>query len=297
MSGEKEWDMASAHSTTSISLRTAAVGYFLRNFPRFRKSAWRGIYEAGARSLRADDYVFMNLGYADEVDPALAHPIPTDYFSQRLYERVIGSVSLSGKRVLEVGCGRGGGTAHVHAKFSPGSIVGVDLAPGNIECCNAHYAGAGLDFQVGDAMALPFESSSFDVVVNVESSHCYPSRSQFFSEVVRVLRPGGYFCFADLVWPFFDGVAMNQLAEMLSATGLSIIEQRDISPNVVRSRMLMSEDQQFAATLNRWLPPAMMLPKKVRNEAYFLPGSFHYDSLVAGTASYWRWILQKPLAS
>jgi len=53
-----------------------------------------------------------------------------------------------------------------------------------------------LQFVVGDALALPFPKSSFDVVVNIESAHCYGDTAGFLREVSRVLRPGGSFCFA-----------------------------------------------------------------------------------------------------
>ena len=56
----------------------------------------------------------------------------------------------------------------------------------------------GLAFEVGDAERMPFPDASFDAVVNVESSHCYPSMPAFLSEVRRVLRPGGHFLYADL---------------------------------------------------------------------------------------------------
>jgi ubiquinone/menaquinone biosynthesis C-methylase UbiE len=53
---------------------------------------------------------------------------------------------------------------------------------------------------------MPFPDASFDAVINVESSHCYPSMGRFLSEVHRVLRPRGSLLFADLrtsdVWTF-----------------------------------------------------------------------------------------------
>jgi SAM-dependent methyltransferase len=52
---------------------------------------------------------------------------------------------------------------------------------------------------VGTAMALPVADASFDVVTNVESSHCYPDIEAFYREVARVLRPGGIFLYTDLL--------------------------------------------------------------------------------------------------
>jgi ubiquinone/menaquinone biosynthesis C-methylase UbiE len=49
----------------------------------------------------------------------------------------------------------------------------------------------------GDAENLPFADQSFDAVINVEASHCYPRFPRFLAEVARVLRPGGHFLYCD----------------------------------------------------------------------------------------------------
>ena len=41
---------------------------------------------------------------------------------------------------------------------------------------------------------------SFDVVINIEASHLYDDRARFFAEVLRVLKPGGHFCYTDGCW-------------------------------------------------------------------------------------------------
>ena len=50
----------------------------------------------------------------------------------------------------------------------------------------------------GNAEKLPFADQSFDAVINVEASHCYPRFPQFLDEVARVLRPGGHFLYTDV---------------------------------------------------------------------------------------------------
>ncbi|WP_373155955.1 class I SAM-dependent methyltransferase, partial [Mycobacterium marinum] len=88
----------------------------------------------------------------------------------------------------------------------------------------------GLDFVRGDAENLPFEDESFDVVLNVEASHCYPHFSRFLAEVVRVLRPGGYLLYTDLR-------PSNEIAEWeadLAGSPLRQLSQREINAEVVR---------------------------------------------------------------
>ena len=58
-------------------------------------------------------------------------------------------------------------------------------------------AGCPVAFVQGDSEALPFPNGSFDVVINVESSHTYPHFDRFAAEVWRVLRTNGTFLITD----------------------------------------------------------------------------------------------------
>jgi ubiquinone/menaquinone biosynthesis C-methylase UbiE len=77
-------------------------------------------------------------------------------------------------------------------------MASVDIATSAIAFCRRVHRVEGLEFRQGDAQALPVPDASFDAVLNVESAHCYPSIDRFFSEVRRVLRPGGHFLYADI---------------------------------------------------------------------------------------------------
>jgi ubiquinone/menaquinone biosynthesis C-methylase UbiE len=74
--------------------------------------------------------------------------------------------------------------------------------------------------------------ASIDVVLNVESSHCYPDMGRFFSEVARVLKPEGAFCYSDL----FGSTQLAAVECRLSQTpGLQVLRSADITPEVVRA--------------------------------------------------------------
>lgn len=269
--------------------------FLTRNFPSVRRGLWRAVYNAMHRYVPTDDLIFMNLGYAAEGAPVPPSPISVDHYPRQLYERVVGDVDLRDKQVLEIGCGRGGGAAHVHAKFGSKSFIGLDLARVGIERCQVRHEIPGLTFQVGDATNLPFDAESIDAVINIESSHCYPSRARFLSEVHRVLAPGGHFLFADLVWPHMDGVSLSDLDAMLRASGLELVEHEDITRHVVRARDIMDLDPAYEPTLEGWMPKSMTGTNlKARREGRFSPGTFNYECLADGRASYGRWILRKP---
>ena len=70
-------------------------------------------------------------------------------------------------------------------------VVGIDIDDDAIAHAQNTFAKDNLEFQVADALNLPFEDSSFDVVI---CSHVYehvPDPVQMFEEIHRVLRPGG----------------------------------------------------------------------------------------------------------
>lgn len=149
-------------------------------------------YDSGRHLL------FMNYGYA--ADPPLKL-LPEDEehrYSIQLYHHVAAAVDLAGLKVLEVGCGRGGGASYATRYLKPKSMIGVDLSANAIAFCNDFYRLEGLSFERRDAENLQFSDKSFDAVLNVESSVCYPHPEKFFAEVRRVLRPGGYFLYADV---------------------------------------------------------------------------------------------------
>lgn len=87
--------------------------------------------------------------------------------------------------------GRGGGASFVARYLQPKSVVGLDLTHEVVDLCSKiHGDVPGLRFVQGDAQNLPFLNSQFDVIFNVESSHCYPDTLKFFGEAYRCLAPG-----------------------------------------------------------------------------------------------------------
>ncbi|MFD1045581.1 methyltransferase domain-containing protein, partial [Kibdelosporangium lantanae] len=128
----------------------------------------------------------------------------TDGFSEQLYYYTLRAVPMAAedfqdKHVLEVGSGVGGGLNFLSRLVGGATFTGVDLSPGAVDRANGSFSrGDRLRFVCGDAESLPFEDDSFDVVINVESSHNYPNLPGFFSEVARVLRPGGHLSVVDI---------------------------------------------------------------------------------------------------
>ena len=149
--------------------------------------------------ISGEDLVFMNWGY--EEDPPMTLPLEgsdePNRFPIQLYHRTATQVDLKGKNVLEVSCGHGGGASYLVRTLGPAAYTGLDLNTAGVDSCRKRHQLRGLDFVQGNAENLPFPDQSFDAVINIEASHCYPQIPRFLAEVARVLRPGGHFLYAD----------------------------------------------------------------------------------------------------
>ncbi|PTU33307.1 class I SAM-dependent methyltransferase [Stenotrophobium rhamnosiphilum] len=107
----------------------------------------------------------------------------------------------AGERVLDVACGTGVVTRLAAEQVGPtGHVVGLDLNAGMLARARAtpSPAGAAVDWQEGDAGALPFEASSFDAVICQLGFQYFPDRAQAAREMLRVLKPTGRL--VALVW-------------------------------------------------------------------------------------------------
>src|ERR1700690_3091246 len=82
----------------------------------------------------------------------------------------------------------------------------------------------------GDAENLPFEKNTFDVVINVEASHCYPNFPRFLSEVARVLRHGGHFLYAD----FRFSERLAEWEKAIPGAPLKVLKARRVNAEVRR---------------------------------------------------------------
>jgi ubiquinone/menaquinone biosynthesis C-methylase UbiE len=179
-----------------------------------------------------DDVVFLDYGY--EEDPPMNLPLNADDERYReavnLYHRTATQADLSGKQVLEVGCGHGGGASYLTRTLHPAAYTGLDLNPAGIAFCKSRHHVDGLDFVEGDAENLPFPDESFDAVVNVESSHCYPHFDRFLDEVARVLRPGGHFLYTDCR----VARSLAEWDQALANAPMQMISRVDIEPEIAR---------------------------------------------------------------
>jgi MPBQ/MSBQ methyltransferase len=98
-------------------------------------------------------------------------------------------------RILDVGCGIGGSTRYLAARWrKTAQVVGVTISKAQAERAAALTRAQGLDnavFVEGDAGDLAFRDASFDVIWAMESEQHMPDKRHFIAEMFRVLKPGG----------------------------------------------------------------------------------------------------------
>lgn len=250
---------------------------------------WRQWYEFLAGRYEQKDWSFMNYGFAP-LDPH-AEKLPLDEADEpnryciQLYHHVANAVSLQDSDVLEVGSGRGGGSDYITRYLGPQTVVGVDYSEKAVAFCNANYVLDGLSFVTGDAELLPFEDNSFDVVVNVESSHCYRSMDAFLMQVKRVLRQDGYFLYADLR----GRARMDILYTQLRRSGMTLVKETNITLNVLKA-LNLDHERKTALIRQSMQKPLLNAFQQFAG----VKGSRIYEGFRAGELLYLSFVLQKP---
>ena len=141
------------------------------------------------------------------------------------------------KNVLEIGSGRGGGAAYIAKYLQPEFVTGIDISEDAISLCHDLYSLTNLNFVIGDSENIPLSDNTYDIVINVESSHCYGDMEKFLSEVYRVLKPDGSFLFCD--FRTLEGI--DELNEQFSKSNLKFLNRVDITENVIEGLNRLSE--------------------------------------------------------
>lgn len=123
---------------------------------------------------------------------------------------------LDGRRVLEIGCGRGSLAAWMARAYPRADITAVDFSATAIEIARARTSptGARVRYEVADAQALEFPDAAFDVLVSCECLEHVPVPAAMASEMRRVLVPGGRFVLT--TENYFNGMLLAWLQTWLT---------------------------------------------------------------------------------
>lgn len=134
------------------------------------------------------------IGSIPEVYDAGLGPVLFDDYADDLAHRI---VALAPGAVLEIAAGTGILSRKLRDMLPKATrLVVTDLNPPMLAVARGKFgAGEAVDFRQADAMALPFDDASFDLVACQFGVMFFPDKVASFREAARVLRPGGRYVF------------------------------------------------------------------------------------------------------
>ena len=115
--------------------------------------------------------------------------------------RVLDGIDVTGKRVLDIGCGSGAIAVMLVRDMGAASVTGIDVEDQVCAAAQARVDAAGLgraiDIRLVEPGPLPFGPDSFDIVYSKDSILHIPDKEFLARDVFRVLVPGGWFAASD----------------------------------------------------------------------------------------------------
>jgi ubiquinone/menaquinone biosynthesis C-methylase UbiE len=117
---------------------------------------------------------------------------------------MVAGINLSGRRILDIGSGLGGVDILLASAHGASEVIGIDVEPQLVEAARTLVASRGLServtFRLVKPGPLPFPDSSFDVVFSKDAMVHIEDKAALYAEIMRVLKPGGWFTAADWLW-------------------------------------------------------------------------------------------------
>lgn len=170
-------------------------------------------------NIMTDDYARV-AGYNPDADLGLGCGLPTE------------SAGIKrGDTVLDLGSGAGNDCFVArHATGEDGRVIGVDFTPEMISRAKANAQKLGyqnVEFRTGDIESLPLTSGIVDVVVSNCVLNLVPDKRKAFSEVLRVLKPGGHFSISDVVIRGAIPAALKESAEMYAGCVAGALDEHE----------------------------------------------------------------------
>lgn len=113
--------------------------------------------------------------------------IEAEHLNRYLF--VCHTIPLKGKSVLDIASGTGYGSNLIADSAS--QVYGIDISKEAVDYATLHYKKDNISFLQGDCRAIPLSDHCVDIAVSFETIEHTIYQEEFFSEIVRVLKPDG----------------------------------------------------------------------------------------------------------
>jgi ubiquinone/menaquinone biosynthesis C-methylase UbiE len=142
-------------------------------------------------NIMTDDYTRIE-GYTPDADLGLGCGLPTEFARIR-----------KGDTVIDLGSGAGNDCFIArHETGETGKVIGIDFTEAMINKARSNNDKLGynnVEFRLGEIESMPVGGNMADVVVSNCVLNLVPDKQKAFSEIHRVLKPGGHFSISDVV--------------------------------------------------------------------------------------------------
>jgi SAM-dependent methyltransferase len=170
-------------------------------------------------SIMADDYSKLE-GYNPDADLGLGCGLPTQFAKIK-----------KGDFVIDLGSGAGNDAFIArHEAGETGKVIGIDFTPAMIERARKNAEARGfnnVEFRQGDIENMPVTSNKADVIVSNCVLNLVPNKHKVFSEIYRVLKPGGHFSISDIVLGGVLPEKWKQVAELYAGCISGAIQRQE----------------------------------------------------------------------
>ena len=177
-------------------------------------------------NIMSEEYDELN-GYNPDADLGLGCGLPTNFAKIKKGDTVVDLGSGAGNDCFVARAGTG----------KTGKVIGIDFTEAMIEKAreNAEKLGFNnVEFRQGDIEKIPMTSNVADVVVSNCVMNLVPDKPKAFSEVYRILKPGGHFSISDIVLVGELPEKIKTAAEMYVGCVASAIQKEDYL-NVIKN--------------------------------------------------------------
>jgi len=170
-------------------------------------------------SIMADEYSSIE-GYNPEADLGLGCGLPTEFAQIK-----------EGDTVVDLGSGAGN-DAFIARRIVgvKGRVIGIDFTEKMIFRSRDNAAKLGynnVEFRQGDIESIPLFSNKADVIVSNCVLNLVPNKHKVFSEIFRVLKPGGHFSISDIVLEGPLPEKWKEVAELYAGCVSGAIQKND----------------------------------------------------------------------